>query len=315
MDNQPYSTAEILAYLRGDMPLADRHRLEKAALDDELLADALEGFGKMRERYSDEFILAKAENLATKANPVNETTTKVVSIPARRVNWQRFMAAAVVVGILAIAINRFTGKEIPSKTEAQEEVATIKATPEVNLLQDSNLPAPTDIAVAPTTVAPYPEPKTEAKKKTPETPAKVAPKTPPAVKEGSPEQGNLASVESVSSQEGYMADKSVASKTMTQPRTLAPAAGYRQKGLTASIDTSVCQPNMNWQDFIIGLQRIKLPEGTQLTFNIDENGSVSEWNIAPFVAEKDKARLQKLLKSTEPWKVPNKKSAQLVWVW
>lgn len=313
MDNKPYSTAEILAYLRGEMPLADRHRLEKAALDDDLLADALEGFGKMRERHSDEFILEKSKSLTEKANLVNETTPKVVSIPSRKVNWYRFMAAAVVVGVLAIAINRFTGDEIPSKTEPNEAIVTIKATPEVNLLQDSNLPAPTDIAVTPSASAP--DPKAKALKKTPEMPAKVAAKTPPAIKEESQEMSNLASIESVSGQGGYMADKSVASKTMTQPRTLSPAAGYRQRGLIASIDTSLCQPNMTWQDLITGFQRINLPEGTRLTFNIDENGQVGQWNIAPSVVDKDKAQLQQLLKSTEPWKLPNKKSAQLVWVW
>lgn len=42
--NQPYTAEQIRAYLSGKMGDAEMHALEKAALGDPLLADALEGY-------------------------------------------------------------------------------------------------------------------------------------------------------------------------------------------------------------------------------------------------------------------------------
>lgn len=315
MDNHQYSTAEILAYLRGDMPPADMYRLEKAALDDELLADALEGFSKMRERYSDEFILAKLEKNTTAVTPPKEEVVPVIALPRRKIPWERFMAAAVVVGILAIAINRFTDTEKHSKNSSEAGIATTQAPAEVNVLHDSTLPPQTDVAVMSPTEAPGNTALAEGKKVIAKKTATAAKKEPVALTDAAPEKGNIASIESVSTFDGYTADKSITPRTMTQPRTLAPASGRQQKGLAASTDTSKYLPQNGWQPLISGLQEIALPEGTLLEITIGEKGRINEMNITPFAAEKEKALLEKLLKTTEPWITPNKKTEKFVWMW
>jgi outer membrane biosynthesis protein TonB len=56
--NRPYSADEIRSYLSGNMSAADMHALEKAALSDPMLADAIEGYqqadGQLAQKQLDE---------------------------------------------------------------------------------------------------------------------------------------------------------------------------------------------------------------------------------------------------------------------
>ncbi|MCU0375703.1 MAG: hypothetical protein MUF24_10380 [Chitinophagaceae bacterium] len=315
MDNHQYSTAEILAYLRGHMPPADRHRLEQAALDDELLADALEGFGKMREKYSDEFILNRVEKQVIAETEAKEVAAPVVLLPRRRVPWERFMAAALVVGILAIAVKRFTGSDAAIKKPAEINIATTQAPAKAPPLQDSTMPAQTNIAIATPATAPEKGSLAANNKPMAEKPTGSTSKKISVVKEGVPDQGNLALLEPVKDLDGYAADKPIAPRSMAQPRMASPVMNTPQKGFAASTDTSAYIPKNGWQTLSTALQSISLPAATQLTISIDENGRINAWNITPFAAEREKKQLDKLLKTTEPWMIPNKKSAQFVWVW
>lgn len=97
--NKQYSVAEIQAYLDGRMSSKEMHDLEKAALDDPFLADAIEGVQAARSEYTDNIInqhLQKTE----------EALADRLKQPAvRRIGfwgWRQMAAAALVLVIAGV---------------------------------------------------------------------------------------------------------------------------------------------------------------------------------------------------------------------
>jgi hypothetical protein len=79
-----YDAADIERYYNGQMTVAERHALEKAALDDPFLADAMEGYS------------SRQVNVHADMNELNkrldERTGKVVPIKKSRYAWLRIAA-------------------------------------------------------------------------------------------------------------------------------------------------------------------------------------------------------------------------------
>lgn len=93
-----YTPGDIARYHRGEMNAAERHALEKAALDDPFLADALEGY-----QYSTHPESEAADLRAQLAARVGETKTIPMQSRARRV-FTPLRVAAVVIVLLASAL-------------------------------------------------------------------------------------------------------------------------------------------------------------------------------------------------------------------
>ncbi len=92
-----YSAADIERYHSGKMPAAEMHALEKAALDDMFLADALEGYMHSASAIDDVDLLQK--RLAEKLEK-----GKVVALPLYRKGWLRVAALFVLVASGALLI-------------------------------------------------------------------------------------------------------------------------------------------------------------------------------------------------------------------
>ena len=88
-----YSAADIQRYLDGRMNESEMHAMEKAALDDPFLADALEGFDLTKKEYDNDTI---NNNLVQLRNQISEKANagKVRAIASFR--WWRVAAAAIV---------------------------------------------------------------------------------------------------------------------------------------------------------------------------------------------------------------------------
>lgn len=118
-----YSAADIQRYLQGSMTRAEMHALEKAALDDPFLADALEG-------YRDSGVHVE--------NDMEELRARLAEKTARpsRVSWLTMVAAAALVISLSLAAWLFfspTEKPIIAKLdnlEKKEPVTAMQATNE-----------------------------------------------------------------------------------------------------------------------------------------------------------------------------------------
>lgn len=90
--NPAYTAADIQRYLKGEMSAREMHELEKAALDDPFLADALEGFGT--EPAADQHLADLHERLDAR---VRTTDRKPILMP-----WMRIAAAVILLVGLSV---------------------------------------------------------------------------------------------------------------------------------------------------------------------------------------------------------------------
>lgn len=129
-----YSAADIERYHKGLMTAAEMHAMEKAALEDPFLADAMEGYS-----YTDE-AAAELEDIRSRLDKRVSKGAKVVSIGKSRYNWLK--AAAVLVIIAGGAFMAYLQmKQTPANNDLakQEEIKaiTIPANPVIEQVMDS----------------------------------------------------------------------------------------------------------------------------------------------------------------------------------
>ena len=93
--NAGYSREDLLRYIAGQMPAAEMHALEKAALEDPFLADALEGLQQEAAEETKKHLAALDQRLAKRVDH------KIIPMP--KTNWWRIAVAAALIGFLGIA--------------------------------------------------------------------------------------------------------------------------------------------------------------------------------------------------------------------
>lgn len=123
-----YSATDIERYHAGKMTPGEMHALEKAALDDPFLADALEGYATL-----EAISISRDIDLLKKKFNERINSGKVIAMPVKKigVTWIRAAAMIIIVGSLGWMIYQFTFNK-PS-----EEVATVNKSEPV-VAQDSN---------------------------------------------------------------------------------------------------------------------------------------------------------------------------------
>lgn len=90
-----YSAADIQLYLEGKMPPAEMHALEKAALDDPFLADAIEGMQQTLAQHGPSIVEAHLRDIHQQVQGRTRRQSKQVRVLAFR--WWQVAAAAVIV--------------------------------------------------------------------------------------------------------------------------------------------------------------------------------------------------------------------------
>ena len=94
-----YSAEDIERYLKGKMSAKEMHDMEKAALQDPFLADAIEGFSNASFEESHQHL-----NEITAALQTEKEETKVVPLPSNNFYWWRVAAIIIfVAGIGAVS--------------------------------------------------------------------------------------------------------------------------------------------------------------------------------------------------------------------
>jgi CarboxypepD_reg-like domain/Gram-negative bacterial TonB protein C-terminal len=140
--NSIYTAADIQQYLDGKLLPDEMHAIEKAALDDEFLAEAIEGYAENKDGNWQKYLQQAKDNFTTK----NETETKVVPLKStKKIGWQ---AAAAILIIAGLAIT-YTLLNKQSLVTNPNEIAKITpaenkdtAVPENTIA--TNATAPTD---------------------------------------------------------------------------------------------------------------------------------------------------------------------------
>ncbi|MBL0144517.1 MAG: carboxypeptidase-like regulatory domain-containing protein [Chitinophagaceae bacterium] len=130
-----YTAEDIKKYLEGNLTPAQMHAIEKAALDDEFLAEAIEGYSKNADK---KWNVALDEAKAKFNVIAKKDETKIVALPKTKTMWWRAAAVILVIAGSAITYNLLTK---PGKI--QPEIAANKTietndVPLVNL--DTNAP-------------------------------------------------------------------------------------------------------------------------------------------------------------------------------
>ena len=120
-----FSASDIERYHKGQMSAAERHALEKAALDDPFLADALEGYA---------FTSTPAEDLKAIKNRLEERLNrrKTVPLASKKYRWLQVAALFLVLagsGWFAYHSGLFSKKEIATVPTAQKRTVETNPVP------------------------------------------------------------------------------------------------------------------------------------------------------------------------------------------
>src|SRR5688572_3494580 len=127
-----YSVADIQRYVQGKLSAREMHAMEKAALDDPFLADAIEGMQQALTDHNENLVTGQLHQLQQQFETRTATGTgKVVAFKPFRY-WQA--AAAVVVIVTGVWIYSLVNnaseksKDVIAKTE-EKKPAQQQATP------------------------------------------------------------------------------------------------------------------------------------------------------------------------------------------
>jgi hypothetical protein len=143
-----YSAADIQRYVQGKLSAAEMHAMEKAALDDPFLADAMEGMQQAFAEHKESLVTGQLQQLQQQFNTRTNRTAKVVAFKPFRY-WQAAAAAAVVLIITGVWM--FS----PDRDSVMEKQAApvIAKTEEQPLPQQQPTPPLAEADDKPTTVA------------------------------------------------------------------------------------------------------------------------------------------------------------------
>jgi outer membrane biosynthesis protein TonB len=104
-----YSAEDIQQYLSGKLTPLQMNAIEKAALDDPFLAEAMEGYEGMPAGEWETALTAAKQQFAEK-----EAGAKIIVLPGRKNNWLKIAAAVLLIGgTAAMAYYIFNKKEAP----------------------------------------------------------------------------------------------------------------------------------------------------------------------------------------------------------
>jgi hypothetical protein len=110
-----YTAQDIEQYFEGKLTPQQMHAMEKAALDDDFLAEAMEGYGAMQSADW------KNELAVVKDTFNNNNTAKIIPLPKRNNNWWKTAAAILLLGGGAVA-----SYLLVNKTDNSEIAQTVK---------------------------------------------------------------------------------------------------------------------------------------------------------------------------------------------
>ncbi|MBZ4191071.1 anti-sigma factor family protein [Niabella beijingensis] len=139
-----YTVEDIQRYHSGSMSAAEMHEMEKAALSDPMLADALDGYRNVRPAVAATH-LNEIRSLVSGQQNTPAATAPVVPLRPAATKWWRGLAAAAVIGVMAVSAWLFM------KPGKQEGLAPVAFTPQPSVTTQSVPPAGD---TAPTSLSP-----------------------------------------------------------------------------------------------------------------------------------------------------------------
>jgi TonB family protein len=117
-----YTARDIEQYLAGNLSPLQMHAMEKAALDDPFLAEAMEGYEAVQNKEWNNHLVALREEIANKG-----TVAKVIPLHKSKSNWWKAAAAVIIIGGGATFTVLFNNnkKEDTDKTQIAQAKTTL----------------------------------------------------------------------------------------------------------------------------------------------------------------------------------------------
>lgn len=310
-----YSTADLLRYLDGRMDRGELLALERAMLDDEMLADSVDGYRLMRETLSDEAILARAFNITS---PVEKKKEKEIApvVSVNRFRWLGYAAAACLVvaaGWWVFSITR-PDSTLPAETNDLTNPAFVSADPVDSVTPDKQAVLTEDPTIAATEQSSK-ETATEgpAEKKTASQGNDVAKLTDknsgqqPAASTVFPEEATVAKTE-----------KAALSDAETRMRTqrIAPGAVSSERHTVnfSLLDSSIASPVAGWNAYRTYLTKsLDLPHSEKpsaIEISLNEASRITGVSVEAPIGEQEKASIIKTIQNGPAWKNKTGKPAK-----
>ena len=117
--NINYTARDIEQYLAGNLPQQQMHAIEKAALDDPFLAEAMEGYEAVKDKEWNNQLVALREEISNKG-----TVAKVIPLHKTKNNWWKAAAAVLIIGTGA-ALTFIFNKDKEKENGKQEIAQTV----------------------------------------------------------------------------------------------------------------------------------------------------------------------------------------------
>ena len=124
--NINYTARDIEQYLAGNLLPQQMHAIEKAALDDPFLAEAMEGYEAVKDKEWNNQLVALREEISSKG-----AVAKVIPLHKTKSNWWKAAAAVLIIGTgatLTFILNKDKEKENGKQEIAQTIIPVIKDT-------------------------------------------------------------------------------------------------------------------------------------------------------------------------------------------
>lgn len=312
-----YSAADLLRYLDGRMDRGELLALERAMLDDEMLADSVEGYRMMRETHSDEIILAKSFNLTAPIPKEKENEKKIAPVVSfSKFRWLGYAAAASLVVAAGWWVFSTTRPEsiLPSEINDQANQAFVSADTADSGLTDKQTGLADNNAVA----------SDEQSSKKTEAEVPVEKKTPSGVNDVAKLNKEKSSVSPASTPaltEETLTGKNIDSKLsesapgMRAVRAAPTVSANENPPLNFSIiDSAGAIPMAGW-DYYREYLDIKLdfPNFTKpvvIDINLNAGGKITDVVVEGPISEKEKNYIIQTIKAGPAWKNKNNKPAK-----
>jgi hypothetical protein len=120
-----YSLEDIERYLKGNMSAKEMHEMERAALQDPFLADAIEGYSNASLEQSHKHLNEIAASLQAE-----KEDTKVVPLPSKGFYWWR--VAAIIILVVGIGAGSWYITNLNNAIESKNTVAAVEENKTVN---------------------------------------------------------------------------------------------------------------------------------------------------------------------------------------
>ena len=117
--NINYTARDIEQYLAGNLLPQQMHAMEKAALDDPFLAEAMEGYEAVKDKEWNNQLVTLREELSNKG-----ATAKIIPLHKSKNNWWKAAAAVLIIGA-GIGLPFIVSRDKKGESETQQIAQTI----------------------------------------------------------------------------------------------------------------------------------------------------------------------------------------------